>query len=144
MTASEIEQRWRSRDPEDRATAIDGLNALPDRMLAIDVVQQMVTRDRPEWNDPAWAEIDMLDAQLKVDAVAEMLFALEPDRFAAIRLLAGDRAQIAQQMLSELLGTTDANYEDHGELIANGVRGIGEGRRAAVVLRELKGDIAAP
>jgi hypothetical protein len=143
MTASEIEQRWRSRDPEDRAVAIDGLNALSDRMLAIDVVQQMITRERPDWNDPAWDALDVLDPELKVDAVAEMLFASEPDRSAAIRLLAGDRWQHAQQMLSELLGTTNANFEDHGDLIANGVRSVGEGATAAPVLRSLKQEIAA-
>jgi hypothetical protein len=143
MTASEIEQRWRSRDPEDRAVAIDELNALSDRMLAVDLLQQMLTRDRPGWNDPAWEELDEVDEQTKVDAVAEMLFAPEPDRSTAIRTLAGDHWQAAQQMLGELLGTTPANFEDHGELIANGVQSIGEGARASEVLQSLKQAVAA-
>jgi hypothetical protein len=142
-TASEIEQRWRSRDPEDRAVAIDELNGLSDRMLAVDLLQQMLTRDRPNWNDPAWEELDEVDEQIKVDAVAEMLFAPEPDRSAAIRTLAGDHWPSAQQMLGELLGTTDANFEDHGELIANGIQSIGEGARASEVLLSLKQAVAA-
>jgi hypothetical protein len=141
MTASEIERRWRSRDPDDQEAAIDALNALPDRMLAVDVVQQMITREPLRSNDPAWDALDGLDRKLKVDAVAGMLFGPEPGRSAAIRTLAGDRWQHGEQMLSELFGTTEANYQDHGDLIANGIQDVGEGGRAASILRELKWEI---
>ncbi len=70
-----------------------------------------------------------------------MLFSSEPGRSAAVRLLAGDRWQHARQMLGETLATTDANYESHGDLIASGMQSVGEGARAAYVLRELKQNI---
>ena len=144
MTASDIEQRWRRGDPDDQAAAIDGLNDLPDWALAVDVVQQMIAPERLAWNDPAWDALDTLDPQLKVDAGAEMLFSAEPGRSTALRLIAGDRWPHAQQALGELLATTDANYQSHGDLVADGMQSIGEGARPMSVLRELKRDIRSP
>ncbi len=44
-------------------------------------------------------------------------------------------------MLGEILATTDANYESHGDLIASGMQSVGEDARDAYVLRELKQNI---
>ncbi len=136
ISASEIEQRWRSRDPDDRTAAIDGLNVIAYTPVAVDLVQQMIV-DTPSRNDSDWDALAELDPQLKVYAGAEMLFSSGPEQAAAVRMLAGDRWQQAIGVLHETLATTDATYESHGDLVANGMLAIGEGAEAGDVAHEL-------
>ena len=140
MSATEIEERWRSRDPDDQAVAIDGLNAIAYTPEAVDLVQQMIV-DTPIRNDSDWEALAGLDSGLKVYAGAEMLFSSGPEQAAAVRLFAGDRWQHATQVLNEILATTDAAYESHGDLVAIGMLAIGEGAEAGVVRRELRQSI---
>ena len=136
MSASEIEQRWHSRDPDDRTAAIDGLNVIAYTPVAVDLVQQMIV-DTPSQYESDWDALAELDPQLKVDAGAEMLFSSPNEQAAAIRMLAGDRWGQARGVLREILATTDATYESHGDLVAKGMLAIGEGARAGDVRREL-------
>ncbi len=136
MSAFEIDQRWRSRDPDDRAAAIEGLNVIAYTPVAVDLVQQMIV-DTPSRNDSDWDALAALDPRLKVYAGAEMLFTSGPEQAAAVRLLAGDRWRHASVVLREILATTDATYESHGDLIANWMQAIGEGADAGDASREL-------
>ena len=136
LSAFEIEQRWRSRDPDDQAAAIDGLNVFAYTPVAVNLVKQLIV-DTPSRNHSDWDALAALDPRLKVYAGAEMLFSSGPEQAAAVRLLAGDRWPHATQVLHHILGITDATYESHGDLIANGMLAIGEGAEAAAVRREL-------
>lgn len=140
---SDLARGLRSQDPAERAAAIETLAALPDRALAADLLQQLLADRVLGWNDPAWDRLDTLDPQLRADAAAALLFSDGAERFAAVRLLAGDRWQPAQQVLGQILATTDANYASHGELVATALQSIGEGAGASQVLLLLRESLRA-